>query len=418
VELTSLKEEILHFYWISNVKKGSVFTGSKNEEIEIVNPGVLNTNQGPDFLNSTVIINGIKLFGNVEMHLSSKDWYGHNHHKDPNYNNVILHVVKDSNCDVFINNQVVCELNIASKLSFESVNYISNFIKNSKQLPCKSSWSEIDNIIKISFLDRMFFERMESKCSDLKILYENYNGDVAEVFHNMVFKYFGGSVNRIAFERLGEILSYKIILKAIQGSLPISELFNAVSGIESPSKDVKHFIKKHNLETLPLSIWHKHRMFPSSSAPVRLEQLSYLVSNLYPVSVSEFNLTWLGKNNSLSKGLKGFSKNLELNSMIPKSFLYYLDINVYLPLVYFRSELTDDFDLKQICIDYYFELPFENNKVTRKFKTLIGEKTSAADSQALIHLFKDGCSNKKCLYCSLSGIKFRSEKVTKSFTVF
>ena len=34
------------------------------------------------------------------MHVKSSDWYRHNHHLDPNYENVILHVVWEQDVEV------------------------------------------------------------------------------------------------------------------------------------------------------------------------------------------------------------------------------------------------------------------------------------------------------------------------------
>ena len=38
-----------------------------------------------------IFIEGVRLCGDVEIHLNSEDWYHHRHHQDPRYNNVEIY---------------------------------------------------------------------------------------------------------------------------------------------------------------------------------------------------------------------------------------------------------------------------------------------------------------------------------------
>ena len=66
---------------------------TSGEELQVWDPGLLNKNAGPDFLNARIVIGGTLWAGHVEMHLKSSYWTTHGHTVDPNYQNVILHVV-------------------------------------------------------------------------------------------------------------------------------------------------------------------------------------------------------------------------------------------------------------------------------------------------------------------------------------
>lgn len=55
-------------------------------------PGWLNRNSGPDFLEARVQIDEIIHQGAIEIHLESSLWERHLHHRNPVYNQVILHV--------------------------------------------------------------------------------------------------------------------------------------------------------------------------------------------------------------------------------------------------------------------------------------------------------------------------------------
>jgi hypothetical protein len=61
--------------------------------VEIIAPGKLNPDSGPDFLGARVRIGGVLYAGNIELHRSVTEWRNHGHHRDPLYNRVILHVV-------------------------------------------------------------------------------------------------------------------------------------------------------------------------------------------------------------------------------------------------------------------------------------------------------------------------------------
>jgi hypothetical protein len=67
-----------------------------NQTIKIIDPGRINYDNGPDILNAILEIGGILQKGNIEFHLSPEDWFGHGHHEDRRYENLILHVLWDA----------------------------------------------------------------------------------------------------------------------------------------------------------------------------------------------------------------------------------------------------------------------------------------------------------------------------------
>ena len=88
-----MTEQLLHFIWqFQYFNTNSLYT-EQGEVLQILSVGQYNTHQGPDFSEAKIIIDGITLVGNIELHINASDWHKHQHSKDKNYTNIILHVI-------------------------------------------------------------------------------------------------------------------------------------------------------------------------------------------------------------------------------------------------------------------------------------------------------------------------------------
>ena len=97
-----MTEDFLHYLWKFKKFKFSDLKTTTNESLTLQHTGWHNQNcSGPDFFDARLIIAGQKWAGTLEIHLSSSDWYVHNHENDPAYDNVILHVVWEHDVDIF-----------------------------------------------------------------------------------------------------------------------------------------------------------------------------------------------------------------------------------------------------------------------------------------------------------------------------
>ena len=88
-----MNERLLQFIWQFQYFNNMELQTTDHEHVTVIQPGKLNTNQGPDFLEAKVRIGDNIWVGNVELHIYTSDWIKHRHDGDKNYANVILHVV-------------------------------------------------------------------------------------------------------------------------------------------------------------------------------------------------------------------------------------------------------------------------------------------------------------------------------------
>ena len=68
------------------------------QPLEVVYPGRLNDSRGGDFRDAVILFGKEIVQGNIEIHSTSSGWQIHGHHRDPQYNQVALHVVWQQDC--------------------------------------------------------------------------------------------------------------------------------------------------------------------------------------------------------------------------------------------------------------------------------------------------------------------------------
>lgn len=95
-----MKEDFLHFLWKHQKFPKQNIKTTQGFSLQVVKQGVYNSYAGPDFSDSRLKIDGLDWIGNVEIHVQSSDWFAHQHHQDPNYDAVILHVVWEDDVPV------------------------------------------------------------------------------------------------------------------------------------------------------------------------------------------------------------------------------------------------------------------------------------------------------------------------------
>jgi hypothetical protein len=87
-------EKLLAGIWSHQLLKEDDLLTAEGRRLQVIHPGRLNNDSGPDFLDAVLLIDGVGMLrGDVELHVRATDWRSHGHHRDRNYDGVILHVV-------------------------------------------------------------------------------------------------------------------------------------------------------------------------------------------------------------------------------------------------------------------------------------------------------------------------------------
>ena len=94
--LTPLNERLIQAIWATQLLRSEGLRLLDGRSIRVLDQGRWNSSAGPDFLGARLMIDARELSGDVEIHLLASHWRAHRHEADLDYNNVIVHVVYQS----------------------------------------------------------------------------------------------------------------------------------------------------------------------------------------------------------------------------------------------------------------------------------------------------------------------------------
>ncbi len=89
----TIAERVIQKIWLRRDFDQTVTRLHDGRRIEIRTPGAWNLLGGPDFREARLVIEGVAVAGDIEVHFHVSDWRAHGHGADRAYGNVVLHVV-------------------------------------------------------------------------------------------------------------------------------------------------------------------------------------------------------------------------------------------------------------------------------------------------------------------------------------
>ena len=411
-------ESFYHFAWQHKLYNTHNLQTTDGLPIEVIHPGLLNNDAGPDFFNAKIKIDNVLWAGNIEIHIDSKDWELHNHKENKAYDNVILHVVTQYTHPAIRSNGSIIPTLIMDVLPsvYEQYEILQ---KEKNTIACHKYINTIDKIEWINYCDRLIAERLHNKSISINQKLEITNNDWENVFFQILCRSFGFGVNADIFERLGASLSYKIIAKHRNNITQIEALLFGQAGFLDENIDDDYhnklkaeykFLKaKYELTSLEKHNWKFMRLRPVNFPTIRLAQLAYLLHNnddilhyiiehdtidfekIFKTETSEY---WLNHYN--------FGKETTYKSkQIGKTAIQLILINTVAPFLfcYGKNKGLDKYCEK--AIELLENIPAEKNHITTKWKNAGLISKNACDSQAQIQLYTTYCLHKKCIHCKI-----------------
>ncbi len=427
-------EHLLHYVWKHKILPLSELRTTDGQYVEVINPGMHNSNAGPDFFNAKVKIDGTLWVGNVEIHPKSSDWFRHNHETNAAYNNVVLHVVGEVDCNV-----TYPDGKPIPQMQLEIPQYVrDNYeqLVRSDSLPrCKHVIADFPKILVHGWMSSLQVERLEQRTRQIMERREICDKNWEDTFFVTLARNFGFGINGDAFERWANSIPMNAVGKHRDSLFQIEAIFFGQAGLLEPDMIPKHYAEaalndeylqklrkeyhylrqKFSLTPMDSHLWRFLRLRPQNFPHIRIAQLAMLyfeqrlnlsrlinaenlpdVCKLLETHVSEY---WRTHYTFAS------TESAEAEKRLSQSTLYLITINSVAPILFAYGKYKSEEELCERAMTLLENLPPENNHIIRSWGSAGVQCESAADSQALIQLTRNYCEPHNCLRCRF-GIEF------------
>ncbi len=450
------REGFLYHLWLNRSFEKYDLSTINGHSVEIVEKGTRNYDAGPDFLDALIRLDGELLRGDVEIHAIAGDWYAHGHHRDPRYNNVILHIVTMSCPNHF---RTVCE----NGKAVPALNFDDYLEKTAEELELYSDLQEGPAHVQCSLRDkdtsviRAILEQAGKKRLMIKAarFAERRTSDSwDQLFYCWLCEALGYSKNQIPFRRLAITLPVDTLWQFIWNDPPHvarrkceAFLFGGAGLLPEKWQNEKD---RNSYEQELLSYWHacplrakidilrpeswqffrlRPQNFPTRRIAAAAEYVHRFMNKGFVESLTQALCTKAAKAHKVFSELEklfiietssywathySFTEAMPENQSTKKSRLIGKErardivINVALPGLLAYAQEADDRHLKNKVMDIFERYPrLSDNEITRKMrKQLFGYAKGGSDcvkracqQQGLVHLRKEVCIPEQCDQC-------------------
>lgn len=414
-------EKLMQYVWKHRLWRSEDMVTNTGKKVRVVDPGLLNTDAGPDFFNAKIEIDGHMWVGNVEMHYRATDWKRHRHDSDKAYDSVILHVVAKDDAPVRrTNGELIPQLVLEVSPQFNA-DYAS-LVGATIEVPCATKIKQVPHLTIVEWVEGLAFERLHGKVERIHQLLDSFNGSWEDVCYVTLARNFGFGINNDAFERLARRTPLRLLGKHSDSVLQIEALLFGQAGMldaQKPGMDSYYnqlcteyafLSNKFQLTPMEKESWKLFRIRPQNFPYRRIAMLAQFIEGgfrmmnrileaegekemraLFEVELSGY---WT-KHYTFGKPNERATATLSRNS------IDIILINTVAPLLYAYGELTGNYEMTDKAIKLLEDLRAESNSIVSHFVAYGIDCPDALTSQALVQLKREYCDARKCIYCKI-----------------
>jgi hypothetical protein len=433
-KIEKIPEEILQYIWKTLSFDTQNLKTTSEYPISIIHQGILNNHDGPDFLEAKIKIGNVLWAGAVEIHIKSSDWLKHKHSSDSKYQNVILHVVWEHDKDISNSDgSEIPVLEIKEKINQKILQNYFYLKENNHKIPCEAIFGNVKQITKYAMLDKVQVERMAEKSKLFSEMVLKTNKE--EAAYQLFVKSLGLKYNELAFEELTQNLPLKLLQKHSNNLIQIEAFLFGASGLlknhngnyEDLLNREFHFLQhkyQDKFTTINANNWKFLGLRPANFPTIRLAQLAFTIHNITSFysffsekEISEI-IDFLHKietsvywQTHYVFGKESVKKKKKLGELTIRSII----INTVVPILIYRYQSEDKEEYLHKAQQILEKLPSEKNSIVSIYSEIGFIPDNAFYSQAILGLYKNYCSQKRCVECSIFNEIVKQNIISASF---
>jgi hypothetical protein len=361
--------------------------------IQVLKPGTRNREDGPDFQQSRLMMDGLEWFGSVEVHVRSSEWWQHKHHQDPAYEGVILHVVWEEDRPVYRGDgSRIPALELKNRIPFSLLLNYRKFIGRKELLPCAGLLGQVSVTEKIWVMENALAERLSRKANEFKKLHASAGFDHVRSAAMLLARCLGTGGNEDPMEYLVRQLPGNFLRAGGKDADARLEFLLVLAGFEPEAIEPEQGLNSRqlmaalNMKSHPI-IWKKSGRRPVAFPEIRVRLLSSMLGFLSEWVEDLFSEDFVAFLSRRGVNLSGeMAAHLKINFQSPVRMA---------GLFYGVTVGGSD------CAEELTRLPAEKNRVSRQLEEAGFPMESAAHSQGAKELLENWCRRKRCMECRI-----------------
>lgn len=390
------------------------------EEVEILSPGVLNRDAGPDFSHARLRIAGQEWIGNVEIHVRASDWLRHGHDSDRAYDSVILHLVSVSDCRIPRPDGTLVPQVVASfpESFFRMYLKLSGRIS---RVACEEDLGRLSSLTVADWMSSLSVERLQMKSGRILRIYEACGRDWETTCFITLARSLGFGLNGEPFEMLARSVPLRFLARHCDDPMQIEALLFGQAGMLDTSlhifdeyyqllcREYYFLARKYGLRPMRRELWKYSRTRPWNFPHRRIAFLAVAVSGGFALfsDIMERSCD-PGKIAALFhwtlRGYWATHTDFDVEgaggpASLSEASIRLLLINFAAPLIYAHAASLGDADIAERASRIWDTAPPEKNSIISQWRNAGITAKSAADSQALLQLRREYCDRDRCLEC-------------------
>jgi Protein of unknown function (DUF2851) len=418
-----MREELLHFIWRHRYFNQQQLFTEAGEPLQILFPGELHRDQGPDCRNARIRIGGQIFTGPVEIHIRASDWTRHAHDNDDHYRATILHVVWENDWHAGDGKALtpggIPLLTLRQRVPKLLLDRYDRWMKAPVFVPCEGQLSQVDGVLLSEWQRELVLQRLDRRMQFIRECLEGKKQHWEQVAWLLMAQSMGSPVNKAAFGAIARSLPVELLARHRSQPMQLEALLLGQAGLlegtfgedypKNLQREYRFLQTKLGLRPVgvPLSFL---RMRPAHFPTLRLAQLAGLVASRTgwlsvvleagsPHDVLEGGDVVAGEywadHFVLGKRAEAIPKRL--GTGMQQGLL----INAFIPLLYAYGCLRNEPSYTQKALHWLQELKPEHNVLLSGWQRLGFNPVHAADGQALLELKQEYCDARRCLDCAI-----------------